>query len=134
VVENSGGHKKEGLDLKFFGAGPIVNAARLFALDAGVGHTNTVDRLWALQSLAYKDPNLLKDMQEGFEFLTILRIQCQLQQASAAQPLSNYVAPDKLSSLQRSLLKKKEVLHTVARAQSLISKEFRTAIWSELGR
>ncbi len=131
VVERSGEHKEE-LDLKFFGAGPIVNATRLFALDAGVDDPNTVDRLSALQSLAYKDPALLKDMQEGFEFLTILRIQCQLALAAAGQPLSNYVAPDKLTSLQRSLLK--EVFHTVSRAQSLIAKEFRTAVWSELGR
>jgi CBS domain-containing protein len=131
VVERSGEHKEE-LDLKLVGAGPIVNAARLFALDAAVEHTNTVDRLQALQSLAYKDPTLLKDLQEGFEFLTILRIQCQLQQASTGQPISNYVAPDKLTSLQRSLLK--EVFQTVARVQSLISKEFRTAVWSELGR
>jgi CBS domain-containing protein len=131
VVERSGEHKEE-LDLKFFGAGPIVNAARLFSLDAAVERTNTIDRLSALQSLAYKDPILLKDLQEGFEFLTILRIQCQLQQASAGQPISNYVAPDKLTSLQRSLLK--EVFHTVARTQSLIAKEFRTAVWAELGR
>jgi CBS domain-containing protein len=49
VLERSGEHKDQ-LDLKLFGTGPIVDAARVIALDAGIEHTNTSDRLSALSS------------------------------------------------------------------------------------
>ncbi len=79
VLERSGEHKNQ-LDLKRFGTGPIVNAARLLALDAGIEHTNTSDRLSALSSGPEQDPTIFQDMQEAFEFLTLLRLQCQLGQ------------------------------------------------------
>jgi len=131
VVERSGEHKEQ-LDLKSYGTSPIVNAARLFALDAGVEHTNTLDRLLALQSLPEQDVALLKDLQEAFEFLTLLRLDNQLQQARAGQPLNNYISPGQLTHLQRNSLK--EAFHTIARVHSAIDDRFRTAVWSQLGQ
>ena len=131
VLERTGEHKNQ-LDLKMFGTGPIVNAARVFAIDAGVEPTNTSDRLSALSNGPEDDPNIFQDMQEAFEFLTLLRVECQLQQVRDSQPLSNYVSPDSLTNLQRSLLK--ESFRTTTRAQALLEARFRTAIWSQLGR
>ena len=92
VLERSGEHKEQ-LDLKSYGTSPIVNAARLFALDAGVAHSNTVDRLLALQSLPEQDVALLRDLQEAFEFFTLSRLENQLQQARDGQPLNNFISP-----------------------------------------
>ena len=131
VLERSGEHKNQ-LDLKLFGTGPIVNAARMFALDAGVEPTNTLNRLSALASGPDGDPAIFQDMQEAFEFLTLLRLECQLHQVRNGKELSNYIAPDALTHLQRSLLK--ESFRTIARAQAVIEEKFRTAIWSQLGR
>lgn len=133
VVERSGEHKNQ-LDLKLFGTGPIANAARLLALDSGIEETNTLDRVAALSSgpQPENDPTLFKDLEEAFEFLTLLRLECQLQQVRDGQPLSNYAAPDDLTQLQRSLLK--EAFRVATRAQGLIEGKFRTAIWSQLGR
>ncbi len=131
VLERTGEHKNQ-LDLKMFGTGPIVNAARVFAIDAGVEPTNTSDRLSALSNAPEDDPNIFQDLQEAFEFLTLLRVECQLQQVRDNQPLSNYVSPDSLTNLQRSLLK--ESFRTTTRAQVLLEARFRTAIWSQLGR
>jgi CBS domain-containing protein len=131
VLERSGEHKNQ-LDLKLFGTGPIVNAARMFALDAGIEHTNTSDRLAALSSAPEKDPAIFRDLQEAFEFFTLLRIECQLRQVRGGENLSNYITPDTLTHLQRSLLK--EAFRTTARAQALIEETFRTAVWSQLGR
>lgn len=131
VIERSGDHKNQ-LDLKLYGTGPIVNAVRVFALDAGIEHTNTSDRLAALTSVPENDPTIFQDMQEAFEFLMLLRIECQLRQVRNGEALSNYIAPDSLTQLQRSLLK--ESFRTIARAQALIEENFRTAIWSQLGR
>ncbi len=130
VVESSGEHK-QALDLKTFGTCPIVNAARLLALDAGIEATNTVDRLAAVQALPYLDDVLRRDLLESFELLTLLRLEHQLQQSHAGQPLSNYVNPESLTQLQRSLLK--EAFRTITRVQSVIAGQFRSAVWSQLG-
>lgn len=130
VVERSGQHKEE-LDIKTLGTGPIVNAARLFALDAGIASTNTVDRLEALQPLNYLDETLRRDLLDSFELLTLLRLEHQLQQSRSGQPLGNYIKPGNLTHLQRGLVK--EAFQTVARVQSLIDDRFRTAVWAQLG-
>ena len=130
VVER-GGHHKEELDIKSFGTGPIVDAARLFALDAGVNHTNTVDRLEALQSTGYLEAGPVHEMREAFEFLTLLRLENQLHQARAGEPLDNYVSPRKLTHLHKAVLR--EAFQTVARVQSLIDDRFRTAVWAQRG-
>jgi CBS domain-containing protein len=130
VVEQSGQHKQE-LDIKTFGTCPIVNAARLLAIDGRIAATNTVDRLAAAQALPYLDDVLRRDLLESFELLTLLRLEHQLAQAHAAQPLSNYVNPGSLTQLQRSLLK--EAFRTITRAQSTISDRFRSAVWAQLG-
>lgn len=131
VLERTGEHKNQ-LDLKTFGTMPIANAARLFAVHAGIEHTNTSDRLSALTCASEQDAELFRDLNEAFEFLTLLRLECQLRQVREGQPPSNFVAPDSLTHLQRSLLK--EAFRTISRAQSLIDQTFRTAIWSQLGR
>lgn len=131
VVERSGGHKKE-LDLKLFGSGPIVNAVRLLALDAGVAHTNTTDRLAALESIEGQNVALLKDLRAAFEFLMLLRLECQLRQARLGRPPDNYVRPETLNNLQRSSLK--QAFHTIAQVQSQIETGFRSAEWAQLGR
>lgn len=131
VLERSGEHKDQ-LDLKTYGTGPIVNVARLFALHRGIEQTNTADRLTALASDSVEHAALFGELQEAFEFLTLLRLECQLRQVREGESLSNFIAPDSLTHLQRSLLK--ESFRTVARAQALVEDTFRTAIWSTLGR
>lgn len=130
VVEQSGQHREE-LDIKTFGTCPIVNAARLLAIDAAIEATNTVERLSAIGSLTYMDEVLRRDLLESFELLTLLRLEHQLQQSQEGKPLSNYVNPANLSQLQRSLLK--EAFRTITRAQSAIADRFRTAVWAQLG-
>jgi CBS domain-containing protein len=131
VLDRSGEHKEE-LDIKETGTSPIVEAARLFAVDAGVSQTNTVDRLTALRNADYMDGKILTELQEAFEFLTLLRLENQLQQARDGKPLNNFISPRKLTHLQKGLLR--EAFQTVARVQSLIDDRFRTAVWAQLGK
>lgn len=131
VLEHSGEHKKQ-LDLKMHGTGPIVNAARLLALDAGVQATSTLDRLNALSELKYLDEALIHDLQHSFEFLTLLRLEQQLQQTRTGQAMSNYVSPDKLTPLQKSMLK--DTFEIIRRVQVFIDHRFRTSVWAQIGR
>jgi CBS domain-containing protein len=130
VVERTGEHKHE-LDLKGYGTAPIVNIARLLALDHGIGHTNTVDRLKALQAVSGLDKEMLKDLEDSFEFLMLLRLEWQLRQA-ADQPLSSYLRPELLTHLQRSLLK--EAFQVIARMQTLLEAKYRSPVWWQMGR
>ena len=129
VVERTGEHKEQ-LDVKTLGTGPIVNIARVSALDAGLEPTNTIDRLAALEAAGYGHGAQLKELQEAFEFLTLLRIENQLQQARTGMPLSNYINPAKLTHLQKSMMK--EAFHVIVQAQSAVDDRFRTAVWSQL--
>jgi CBS domain-containing protein len=129
VVNRAGEHKNE-FDLKLHGTGPIANAARLWCLDAGISETNTIDRLTALQQAGYGDAKLLTDLTESMEFLTALRLEHQLQLAQSDRRISNYVNPEKLSQLQRTLLK--EAFEAIARAQDLVKSTFETWVWAQL--
>jgi len=129
-VVNRGGEHKNEFDLKLHGTGPIANAARLWCLDAGITETNTIDRLTALQQAGYGDAKLLTDLTESMEFLTALRLEHQLQLAQSDRRISNYVNPEKLSQLQRTLLK--EAFESIARAQDLVKSTFETWVWTQL--
>jgi CBS domain-containing protein len=129
VVERSGQHKNE-LDLKLKGTGPIVNAARIWSLEAGIEEINTVDRLQALERAGTVEGKLLADLREGLEFLTSLRLEHQLQQAKSGTPISNYINPASLSPLQKGLLK--EAFGAITRAQTLIKAKFETWVWTQL--
>jgi CBS domain-containing protein len=129
VLERSGEHRHE-LDLKLSGTVPIVNAARVFALDALIQPTNTIDRLNVLAALNYGDTALLHDMREAFEFLLLLRMEHQLDQARTEKPASNYIDPATLTPLQKSLLR--DAFQTSARAQEALQARFATAIWPQL--
>jgi len=129
-VVNRGGEHKNEFDLKLHGTGPIANAARLWCLDAGITETNTIDRLTALQQAGYGDAKLLTDLTESMEFLTALRLEHQLQLAQSDRRISNYVNPEKLSQLQRTLLK--EAFEAIARAQDLVKSTFETWVWTQL--
>ena len=130
VLEHTGEHK-QGLDIKMYGTGPIVNAARLFALDAGIEATNTLDRLTGLPA-GYLDEALSHDLQQSFEFLTLLRLEQQMQRVRTGQSMSNHLSPEKLTPLQKGMLK--DTFQTIAKVQSLIDQRFRTAVWAQLGR
>jgi len=129
VLERTGQHKDQ-LDLKLSGTGPIVNAARVFALDAGLPHVNTVERLVQLQLRSADETPIFREAGEAFEFLTLLRLESQLQQARAGRPIGNHIGPGSLTHLQRSLLK--EAFQSTVRLQSLLESKFRSAVWAQL--
>ncbi len=131
VLDRQGEHK-DALDIKLFGTGPIVNAARLFAIAAGLDSTNTVERLNALEAVGAMKEIPWIDLRDSFEFLTLLRLENQIRQSRAGAPVGNHVRPAALTHLQRNLLK--EAFKTIAQVQHRIEERFRSALWTQLGR
>jgi len=103
-VERNGEHK-DGLNLKIKAVAPLVDIARLFALEKGIQQVSTVDRLEALRGGTSLISELVDELEYSFEFVTLLRIHHQYRQAEAGQPTDNFIRFDGLSSLERQSLK-----------------------------
>ncbi|WP_310448868.1 DUF294 nucleotidyltransferase-like domain-containing protein [Sulfuritalea sp.] len=109
------------LDLKAFGARPVVDAARIIALANGIAHSSTVERLRAaaLQKLLGNDD--VHAVIEGFFFIQQLRLQNQ--RGGTAPGGENRIDPDQLNELDRQVLK--EAFKQVKRLQSRLQLEYR---------
>jgi CBS domain-containing protein len=103
------------LDLKLGGTGPIVALARLFALEAGVEATNTIERLRRAGGHSNLDANSAEELIAAFELISQLRVQHQFEQLRQGQAPDNLVPVAELSNLERRSLK--EALLVVARLQ-----------------
>jgi len=125
LVEKSGEHKNK-LDLKHSGIGPLVDIARFFALETGIPETSTLERIEALKHRHSVMKEMSEDLEQAFEFITLLRIQHQLDQANKSLPMDNFINPDTLSNLEKKYLK--ESFHVIARGQDIITEEYRAGM------
>jgi len=105
AVERSGEHK-DGLNLKIKGVAPLVDIARLFALEKGIQQASTMDRLEALRGGTSLISELVDELQYAFEFVTLLRVHHQYRQLEDGQSIDNFIRLDGLSNLERQSLKK----------------------------
>ncbi|HSK39250.1 MAG TPA: putative nucleotidyltransferase substrate binding domain-containing protein [Arenibaculum sp.] len=101
----SGGEHHRTLDLKHSGIVPIVDLARIYALDAGLSQVNTADRLEAAGSAGRISREGARDLTDALEFLGLVRLRHQARQIGDGREADNYLAPVELSSFERSHLK-----------------------------
>lgn len=114
IVERSGEHRNQ-LDLKRRGLRPVIEAARIRALDLGVDRTNTMERLEAVRDAGILDDGLYSDIREAYHFMNRLRIDRYLDAVAMNRDPDNFIDPATLNSLQRNMLK--ESFSAVARLQ-----------------
>ncbi len=94
------------IDLKLMGSRLFVDAARIFALASGVGHTGTVQRLRAVAEKMRLGKEDIHAVIEGFYFIQELRLKHQhALEASSEEGSPNRVNPDQLNELDRHVLK-----------------------------
>ena len=84
---------------------PIVDIARVYALEAGIREVNTNDRLVAEREASALSESGGRDLLEAFEFISILRLRHQARQIKAGEAPDNFVAPGDLSQFERNHLK-----------------------------
>lgn len=139
VVHKDGEHKNK-LNLKLSGLTPIVDAARVMALDQGVEATgfrarlhedsprglvtNTLDRLEEVARRGLIKPDMAADLREAFSFITILRITHHLEARARGEVPDNFVDPAGLNSLQRKMLK--ESFGVITKLQELLEHRYQT--------
>ena len=125
AVERSGEHK-DGLNLKIKGVAPLVDIARLFALERGIRHASTMERLEALRGGTTLISELVDELDYAFEFITLLRVHHQFKQLEAGQPIDNFIRLDALSSLERQSLK--NAFRLILKVQDLVLDRYKSFI------
>ena len=109
------------LDLKAFGARPIVDAARIIALAHGIPHSSTVERLRAAAEQKRLGGDDINAVIESFFFIQQLRLRNQ--RPDTAPGAENRIDPDRLNDLDRQVLK--EAFKHAKRLQSRLQLEYR---------
>jgi CBS domain-containing protein len=126
VVEKEGEHRDR-LNLKLRAIAPIVDLARLFALEKGIVETGTLDRLRALRELNTIVGRYGEELEAAFEFLMFLRINHQHAQVAAGREPDNFIDPAVLSALEMKTAR--EAFGLVAKLQGLVIERYRASIW-----
>jgi CBS domain-containing protein len=126
VVEKEGEHRDR-LNLKLRAIAPIVDLARLFALEKGIPETGTLDRLRALRGLNTIVGSYGEELEQAFEFLMSLRMHHQHAQIVAGREPDNFIDIVALSALTKKTAR--EAFGLVAKLQDLVIKRYPSSIW-----
>ncbi|WP_158045230.1 DUF294 nucleotidyltransferase-like domain-containing protein [Skermanella pratensis] len=101
----SGGEHHRSLDLKHSVLAPIVDLARVYALDAGSPLVNTHDRLIAAGETGKVSRDGARDLVDALDFLSLVRVRHQVRLLKAGKTPDNYLSPQELSPFERGHLK-----------------------------
>ncbi len=117
-----GDSDKRTLDLKKLGIFPIVHGVRSLALRDHVAATGTAARLDALVALGRLPAPLATDLSDSLQFLMGLKLKAGLAELDLGGTASGGVRTDRLSTLDRDLLK--DALAVVKRFKALVRNQF----------
>jgi CBS domain-containing protein len=114
--------EREPLNLKKAGIFPLVHGVRSFALEKHLQSTGTLDRLEALVSEGTLSRTLATELSDSLHFLMGLRLKVGLDELETGKVVSGGVDVDRLSPLDRDLLK--DALGVVKRFKVLLRHHF----------
>jgi CBS domain-containing protein len=123
VVETSGAHSS-GLNLKLRGLTPVVDAARVLALELGTPATNTLERLAAAVDRNIIRPELRAAIDDAYDYINWIRIDHHLKASAAGRPLTNLVDPARLNPMERKMLK--ESFTIIGQLQELLGARYKS--------
>ena len=123
MVEKSGEHKNE-LNLKLKGLTPVVDAARVLALESGITTTNTMERFEAITDKGILKPEFLSEVDDAYDFINFMRISYHLRSRSRGDFMNNFIDPARLNNIQRKWLK--ESFAIVSQLQDALSVRYQT--------
>lgn len=122
LLESNGPHKGA-FDLKKRGVMPLTDAIRLYAIANGVRATNTLERLEDLRKADVLSSEQIDEMKDTLEFLALLRLKHQVDQAANGEKPDNFINPNELSSVERSTLR--EAFQVISNTQADLSDRYR---------
>lgn len=93
------------LDLKGYGARPIVDAARMLALAHGVAATSTAARLRGVAAAGALPQAEAGALADAFHYIQILRLRRQYLESNVPAGAENRIDPERLNAIDRRILK-----------------------------
>jgi CBS domain-containing protein len=111
------------LDLKKYGARPVVDAARILALSHGLSDTNTASRLRHAARAGALPVGEASAMTEAFQFVQTLRLRHQHLGTGLHEGGENRIDPRTLNELDRRILK--EAFRQAAKLQERMKLDYR---------
>lgn len=99
------GEHKNALDLKHSGIVPIVDLARVYALDGAIPAVNTRERLLAAPEKGTLSESGAADLVDAYDLIAEVRLEHQAQRVRAGRKPDNFLEPSTLSALERNHLK-----------------------------
>ena len=99
------GEHKDTIDLKLNGVVPIVDLARVFALEGAVEQVNTRERLLLAHEAGTISQSGTRDLVDAYDLISTLRLRHQADQIRAGKKPDNFLTPNQLSDLERSHLR-----------------------------
>jgi CBS domain-containing protein len=105
VQEHGGSEHSQGLNLKKRGVIPIVDLARVRALEGALEAIHTEERIQAAAEAGQISPRDAGDLIHALKFIGDIRLEHQVRQLEAGRMPDHLVAPDELSGLHRRYLR-----------------------------
>ncbi|ROT98054.1 putative nucleotidyltransferase substrate binding domain-containing protein [Histidinibacterium lentulum] len=100
----SGEHKNT-VDLKMAGVVPVVDLARVYALRGGIEAVNTRERIIAAGEAGIVSATGARDLVDAYDLIAETRLRHQAAQIAAGERPDNFMAPGRMSDLERSHLR-----------------------------
>jgi CBS domain-containing protein len=110
------------LDLKLNGVTPFIDVARILALGNHVSATGTAARLEGATQAGGLDRTDAAAWIDGYDYIRMLRMRLNEEQAQAGGRLTNRIDPARLNDLDRSILR--ESLREARRLQARLRAEY----------
>jgi CBS domain-containing protein len=114
---------RDELDLKKAGIFPVVHGVRSMALELRIPQTGTVERIEALMSAGRLSRDLAPDLVDSLHFFMELKLKAGLEALELGRDNGRTIRVDKLSSLDRDLLK--DTLEVVKRFKAQLRQRYR---------
>ncbi len=128
VVESKGEHRNM-FDIKK-AMTPIVDFARIYALNNNISATNTQERLYRLYLEKALTRELYNDLDQSYSYLMQKRLTCQINNIADGKKPDNYIGPAKLSRLDQTMLK--EIFKRIEGMQTKLRLDFTGAsLWMD---
>ena len=104
VMEHDEEHK-DTLNIKLKGIIPIVDLARVIALDKGIKAVNTTERLEEAFNCGAISDEMHRNLIDALEYISSLRIRHQAKNIRLGQKADNYLPLDEMSGIEKNHLK-----------------------------
>jgi CBS domain-containing protein len=121
-VQEHGGDHSHGLNLKQRGVIPVVDLARVLALEGAISEVHSEKRLLAAAQAGLTTAKDAANLIQAQRFISRIRLEHQIRQLEQGQPLNHLVDPAELSSLHRRYLR--SAFNVVRSAQQALAQRF----------